>query len=216
MKSILVTGFDAFGGEQVNPAERILNLLPSQIQDWQIHTSVLPTVFYDAAQVLKEKVDQVRPCYLISLGQAGGRSMISLERIAINLDDARIADNKGQAPIDQAIELDGPAAYFSTIPIKRLLNRLVEVGIPVSISNSAGTYVCNHVMYQGLHLQATTYPEMRVGFIHIPYLPEQVSDRPHLPSMSQQMILEGITTVLEELIASDGLEDIKITGGKEV
>lgn len=215
MKTILVTGFDAFGGESVNPSEEILSLLPSQIGEWHIQTVVLPTVFYDAGQILQEALAQYRPQYLVSIGQAGGRSMISLERIAINVDDARIADNKGQTPIDQPIERTGPSAYFATLPIKRLLKRLVSQGIPASISNTAGTYVCNHVMYHGLHLQAKAYPNMKVGFIHIPYLPEQVTDKPHLASMSRSLILDGITLVLEELIASDGLEDVKISGGKE-
>ena len=150
---------------------------------------------------------------MVHIGKAGGRFGITPERIAINLDDARIADNSSQQPIDQLIAENGPAAYFSQLPVKAMVANMQEVGIPATVSNSAGTFVCNHIMYQTLHYCQMNYPQIQSGFIHVPYLPQQVADKASLPSMDLKTIVQGLVISIETIITYQGHADIKTVGG---
>lgn len=148
---------------------------------------------------------------VICVGQAGGRPNITVERVAINQDDARIPDNEGAQPIDRTIFAEGPAAYFATLPIKAMVQNMKAAGIPAAVSNTAGTFVCNHIMYGALHFAATQQPSLKAGFVHIPYVPMQTVDKPTMPSMSVADIVTGLTILIETGINVD--QDVKVTGG---
>ena len=208
---ILVTGFDPFGGEPVNPALEALMRLPATLGAHTIERRPLPTVFHRALDVLGDAVRTVRPDILICVGQAGGRTELSIERVAINVDDARIPDNDGRSPIDQPIVPGGPAAYFTNLPIKAMVQALGEAGIPAKVSNTAGTFVCNHVFYGAMHLVATEFPAMRAGFIHIPFLPEQVARHPGQPSMAVETVIAGLIAAIE--VAAGRTDDIAVADG---
>lgn len=210
---IIVTGFDPFGGEAINPALETIKSLPKTIAGAEIIIVEVPTVFDKAARVLEEKMAEHEPDAVLCIGQAGGRADLTPERVAINQDDARIPDNEGQQPIDRTIRPDGPAAYFSTLPIKAMVEAIRSVGIPASVSNTAGTFVCNHLMYQALYLTEKRFPNTKAGFLHIPYLPEQVVDKPGLPSMSLETIVKGIEAAISAMVAYADKEDIKTVGG---
>lgn len=200
---ILVSGFDPFGGEKINPAIESVKLLPDTIQGVEIIRLEIPTVIGKSVRTLAEAIEQFKPDVVLSVGQAGGRPDITVERVAINVDDCRIADNEGNQPIDTPIVENGPSAYFSTLPIKSIVNKMNENGIPASVSNTAGTFICNHVMYGVRHIAQTQYPSMRTGFIHIPYLPQQVTDKRNMPSMALETIVKGLTVALETIIATE-------------
>ncbi|WP_199155141.1 pyroglutamyl-peptidase I [Chromobacterium sp. ASV23] len=207
MKTVLLTGFEPFGGESVNPSwEAVRRLDGQEIAGARIAARQLPCVFGAALEELCRHLDALSPELAIAVGQAGGRPDISVERVAINVDDARIADNAGKQPIDQAIAADGPAAYFSTLPIKAIVAGLRENGIPASVSQTAGTFVCNHVMYGLLHRAGP-----RAGFIHIPFLPEQAARHPGQPSMKLEDCVQALRLAVE--IALTQQEDAKIAGG---
>ncbi|HFI0135336.1 TPA: pyroglutamyl-peptidase I [Streptococcus suis] len=210
---IIVTGFDPFGGEAINPALETIKSLPKTIAGAEMIIVQVPTVFDKAARVLEEKMAEHKPDAVLCIGQAGGRADLTPERVAINQDDARIPDNEGQQPIDRTIRPDGPAAYFSTLPIKAMVEAIRSAGIPSSVSNTAGTFVCNHLMYQALYLSEKQFPKTKAGFLHIPYLPEQVVDKPGLPSMSLETIVKGIEAAISALVAYADKEDIKTVGG---
>lgn len=210
---ILVTGFDPFGGEEINPAIEAVKLLPDTIQGADIIKLEIPTVFHKAAQVLTSKALDVQPDVILNIGQAGGRTSLSVERVAINQDDARIPDNEGNQPIDQPIQELGQPAYFSTLPIKAMVSRIQEAGYPALISNSAGTFVCNHIMYQSLYLVQNELPETKAGFIHIPYMSEQVLDKPGQPSMALGDMAKGIEAAIEAIVDFHNKNDLRITGG---
>ena len=210
---ILVTGFDPFGGESINPASEAVKLLPADIAGAQIVPLIVPTVFYHSIEVIKDAIEKHNPDVILSIGQAGGRAAITVERIGINVDDARIADNIGQQMIDEPVVKEGPAAYFSTLPIKAMVKAINDAGIHASVSNTAGTFVCNHVMYGVLHLCATQYPNKRAGFVHIPFLPEQTIDKSQYPSMPLNEIVKGLTMAIEAIVSYQ--QDISVTGGTE-
>ncbi|HFI0214018.1 TPA: pyroglutamyl-peptidase I [Streptococcus suis] len=210
---IIVTGFDPFGGEAINPALETIKSLPKSIAGAEMIIVEVPTVFDKAARVLEEKMAEHKPDAVLCIGQAGGRADLTPERVAINQDDARIPDNEGQQPIDRTIRPDGPAAYFSTLPIKAMVEAIRSAGIPASVSNTAGTFVCNHLMYQALYLAEKQIPKTKAGFLHIPFLPEQVVDKPGLPSMSLETIVKGIEVAITALVAYADKEDIKTVGG---
>lgn len=210
----LVTGFDPFGGESVNPAWQAVEKLPPNIAGHSIHTLMIPTVFYKSIEVLIHGIVQHQPDVVLCVGQAGGRFDISLERIAINIDDARIPDNEGNQPIDTPIYEQGENAYFSNLPIKRIVAALKEQGIPASVSNTAGTFVCNHLIYALLyHMDKKLINVKYAGFIHVPYIPEQVVDKPNTPSLELSRITKALECIIEAMNIS--LEDISISGGKE-
>lgn len=195
--SILVTAFDPFGGESVNPALEAVKKLPSTIEGEDVITVEIPTVFGEAIEVAAKAIDQYQPQAILCVGQAGGRFELTPERVAINLDDARIPDNKGNQPIDKAIAQDGPPAYFATLPIKAMTATIREAGVPAAVSNTAGTFVCNHIMYGVLHHVAAHCPEgTRAGFIHVPFIPEQTVNKPGQPSMSLETITTGLTAAI--------------------
>lgn len=198
---VLVTAFDPFGGEDVNPAFEAVKLLPDTIGGAEIVKLEVPTIFGEALEKLNAALDAEQPEIAIAVGQAGGRFDITVERVAINVNDARIADNAGNQPFDDPITPDGPSAYFATLPIKAMVAAIRKSGLPASVSNSAGTFVCNHLMYGLLHAAATTYPKMIGGFIHVPFLPEQVIDKRNQPSMSLNGIVRGLTAAVEAAVA---------------
>ena len=209
---ILVTGFDPFGGEKVNPALEAVKSLPSVIQGAEIRWVEIPTVFYKSAEVLEAEIDRYQPDVVLCIGQAGGRASLTPERVAINQDDARIPDNQGNQPIDTPIRLDGEAAYFSTLPIKAMVQAIKEVGLPATVSNTAGTFVCNHLMYQALYLADKKFPHMRAGFMHIPYMTEQVINKPNTASMNLADIVKGIEAAIGAIVDYKD-KDLKIVGG---
>ena len=208
---ILVTGFDPFGGEAINPAIESVKLLPDTIEGAEIIKLEIPTVVYKSLEVIKEAMVKYQPDVVVSVGQAGSRPDLTVERVAINMDDCRIKDNEGNQPIDEPIFEDGPAAYFATLPIKAMVNEIRDAKIPASVSNSAGTFVCNHVMYGVRYMIEHDFPGTKSGFIHIPFLPQQVVDKPNMPSMALDVIVEGLTCALAAIVKND--EDVKTTGG---
>ena len=209
---ILVTGFDPFGGEKVNPALEAVKSLPSVIHGAEIRWVEIPTVFYQSAEVLEAEIVRYQPDVVLCIGQAGGRASLTPERVAINQDDARIPDNQGNQPIDTPIRLDGEAAYFSTLPIKAMVQAINEVGLPATVSNTAGTFVCNHLMYQALYLADKKFPHMRAGFMHIPYMTEQVVNKPNTASMCLRDIVRGIEAAIGAIVDYKD-KDLKIVGG---
>lgn len=208
---ILITGFDPFGGESINPALEAVKKLPDTILGEEIIKIEIPTVFRKSLEKIEENIQKHNPDVVISIGQAGGRFGITPERVAINMDDARIKDNEGNQPIDISIYEDGEAAYFSTLPIKAMVKEMNDNGIPASVSNTAGTFVCNHVMYGVLYLIDKKYPNIRGGFIHVPYIPSQVTTKPNTPSMSIDDIAKGLELSIKAIIENSS--DIKTVGG---
>ncbi len=197
---VLVTGFEPFGGEAINPALEAVKMLKDEILGAKIVKLELPTVFVKSREILERALEEEQPDIVICVGQAGGRDKISIERVAINIDDAGIQDNEGNQPIDKTIFEGGDVGYFSTLPIKKILNNLKENKIPGEISNSAGTYVCNHIMYSLLYNIDKGNKKILGGFIHIPYIPEQVIDKKMAPSMSLDYIVKGLTIAIEACI----------------
>lgn len=170
-KRLLITGFDAFGGQQINPSWEAVKLLPDTVGVYTLFKLQIPTVFGAAAQTVLKEAASCRPDVILCIGQAGGRTAVTPERIAVNLRDAAIADNAGSAPEELPVEPDGPAAYFSTVPVKAMAKAVTNAGFPGAVSNTAGTFVCNDTLYTLLHYYAGS--AVQVGFIHVPYLPEQ-------------------------------------------
>lgn len=207
----LVTGFDPFGGSDLNPALEALGRLKPALGPLEIVTRTLPTVFGRCLRVLNEAIDETGPDIVLGVGLAGGRPGLSLERVAINLDDARIVDNAGKQPIDRPVVTGGPAAYFTTLPIKAAAQALRQAGLPAAVSNSAGTFVCNHLFYGLMHRAAQDGNRMRGGFLHIPYLPQQAARQAGAPSMALEHIVQGIEIILavaaarrEDVVAAEG------------
>lgn len=200
---VLVTAFDPFGGESVNPALQAVQQLPDTIEGHTIDQLEIPTVFHQSMAVIREKLKETTYDIVIAVGQAGGRYEITPERVAINIDDARIPDNEGQQPIDQAIQDTGAPAYFTTLPVKRMVEAIQAQGIPARLSNSAGTFVCNHIMYQLAYEAERHYPHMKTGFIHVPFAPAQVVDKPEKPSMSIENMVKGLTAAITVCLNHD-------------
>lgn len=214
MKRVLVTGFQPFGGETVNPSlEAVKQLKGLTVDGYEVITGEIPVVRFEATKAIVELIEQYEPEIVINVGQAGGRQEISVERVGINMDDYRLADNAGNAPVDEPIAEDGPAAYFATLPIKAMVKAMVAEGIPASVSNTAGTYLCNHVCYAVPHYIAANSLPTRSCFIHIPFLPEQVAGKPGRPSMALETIVKGLKAGVAAAIRHQQ-EDIKETGGK--
>lgn len=211
MRTVLITGFEPFGGETVNPSWEVVKQLNDVIiDDCRVVARQLPCVFGESLAVLNTAIDELQPAVVLAIGQAGGRVDVTVERVAINVDDARIPDNRGQQPVDVAIVANGPAAWFSTLPIKAMVTALREAGIPASVSQTAGTFVCNHVMYGVLHKLADR-PDVKGGFIHIPYLPEQAAAHPGAPSMAAHTVKQGLEIAIA--VALRQAADIKVSGG---
>lgn len=192
MKRLLITGFDPFGGEPVNPAWEAVKLLPGKIGDYVLSKLEVPTVFHYGAQRVLQEANEVKPDVILCIGQAGGRSAVTPERVGINLRDAGIDDNAGNHPVEESVIAGGPAAYFSTVPVKAMAQAIVGAGYPGAVSNSAGTFVCNDVLYTLLHRYHAT--SVQVGFIHVPYLPEQ--GNPSMPLEDTVAALEAAIRAL--------------------
>ena len=193
VKTLLITGFDPFGGAAVNPSWLAVQALPERVGDVVVHKMEIPTVFGEAARMVQEKAAGLQPDVILCVGQAGGRDAVTPERIAVNIRDARIADNAGNQPRGEFVEPHGPAAYFATVPVEKMAQAITEVGILATVSNSAGAFVCNDVMYSLLHQFDGT--QTKVGFIHVPYLPEQGS-----PSMELERIIRALTAAIEACV----------------
>lgn len=195
---ILVTGFDPFGGESVNPAYEAVKLLPDVIGGAEIFKLEIPTVFSLSGQAVEEGIRKYQPDVVICVGQAGGRASISVEKVAINFVDARIPDNNGEQPLDEPLQADGPAAYFATLPVKAMVQHVKEAGLPCYLSFTAGTYVCNSIMYNVLYMCEKRYPGIRAGFIHVPYACGQVIDKANTtPSMPLETIAKSLEYAIE-------------------
>lgn len=213
MKNILVTGFGPFGGEPVNPALEAVKVLNGKtIAGVKVVTRELPVVGHQCIEDMIRFIQELDPVLVLAVGQAGGRVDITPERVAINVDDYRIKDNAGRQPVDEPIVADGPAAYWSTLPIKAMVNRLRENGIPASVSNSAGTYVCNNIFYGLMHYLAGEGSRRRGGFIHIPFLPEQAARNAGQPSLALETIVRGLELAIEAALQHTA--DIKQSEGK--
>jgi pyroglutamyl-peptidase len=208
---ILVTGFEGFGGESINPSWEICTRLPREIAGARVETCRVPCEFRRSIEVVAEAIERHRPSIVVSLGQAGGRDRIGIERVGINVDDARIPDNAGARPIGEAIASNGPPAYFATLPVKAMVRAVRAAGIAVELSNSAGTYVCNHVMYGVLHFLAASGTNARAGFIHVPYLESQVLDKRGVASMSLDSMVKGIAAAIEAAVRNTA--DIAVAEG---
>ena len=194
---ILVTGFEPFGGEAVNPSWEVCKRLPREIAGRRVETCRVPCEFRTAIEVVAEAIERLQPEMVVSVGQAGGRVQLGVERVAINVDDARAPDNAGQQPIDEPVAENGPPAYFSTLPVKAMVAAMRRAGVPAELSNTAGTYVCNHLMYGVLHfLAASGKAATRAGFIHVPYSEEQALDKPGTASMSLAGMARGIEAAI--------------------
>lgn len=211
--SALLTGFAPFGGESHNPSwDAVSRLDDHVIAGHRVVARRLPVEFGASVTALRDVIDAVSPSLVLCVGQAGGRSQLSIERVAINIDDARIADNAGAAPVDQPIVAGGPAAYFATLPIKAMLSDLRDAGIPAEISQTAGTYVCNHVFY-GLMHALRERPNIRGGFIHIPYSPEQATHHAGAPSLPLDIVVKALRIALDTALTTH--HDRRIAAGAE-
>ena len=197
---ILITGFEPFNKEKINPSWEAVKSLPDSIDGNEIIKLNLPTVFKKSSEILLKNISSINPNIVICVGQAGGRYEISLERVAINIDDARIKDNEGNQPIDEVIFNDGENAYFSTLPIKKIKDELNKIPIPAAISNTAGTFVCNHIMYSLLYYVNKNNLNIKGGFIHVPYIVEQILDKPNTGYMPKEMIVNALEIIIKTTV----------------
>ncbi|MCM3112466.1 pyroglutamyl-peptidase I [Lederbergia lenta] len=210
-KRVLITGFDPFGDDNVNPAlEAVKQLDGMVIENIDIVAQEVPTVFHDSIKVMIHTIETYQPDVVICVGQAGGRTQVTPERIAINIDDARIPDNQKNQPIDEPIYEEGPAAYWTTLPVKRMVHQMRKAGVPAAVSNTAGTFVCNHLFYGLMHYIENSASHIRGGFIHIPYIPEQTVEN-GAPSLNLADIIRGLK--IAAVIAANEKEDIRQIGG---
>ena len=211
--TVLLTGFSPFGGEAINPSWQAVSALDgAHIAGHRIAARLLPVEFGASLAALRDAIGEVSPTLVLCLGQAGGRAQLSIERVAINVDDARIPDNANGYPIDTPIVAGGPAAYFATLPIKAILDDLRAAGIPAEISQTAGTYVCNHVFY-GLMHALCELPHTRGGFIHIPYAPEQAACHPGAPSLAVETVTAALRIAVHTALTTT--QDRRIAAGSE-
>lgn len=211
-KRVLVTGFTPFAGETTNPSWEIVRALPDVMSGCRIEKLKVPTEFGKAIDTVKKAIDKFQPDVVLCFGQAGGRSRMSVERIAINIDDAAIADNAGVQLIDQPIYRDGPAAYFCSVPVKAMVAAMVKAGVPAEVSNSAGTYVCNHLIYGVLHHLGANASAARAGFIHVPYTESQIVGRRDTPALSLNTMITGAKAAI--IAATKRKTDLKLVGGR--
>lgn len=209
---VLITGFEPFAKEAVNPSERLARALEGEtIEGHRIVSEILPVSFEDAPVRLAQAIETHQPVLVLALGQAGGRAEICLERVAINLIDARIADNRGLQPMDTCVLSDGPGAYFSNLPLKAMQSSLVESGVPAALSLTAGSFVCNQVFYWLAHLLTTEHPGVRGGFIHVPWLTEQAERHAPDPGMPLDTMLRGIRIAIACALRNE--TDLRVIGG---
>lgn len=213
MPVVLLTGFAPFGGETINPSWQAVRALHGRrIASHRIVARELPVEFGASLTALRAAMRALKPTLVIAVGQAGGRAALSLERVAINVDDARIPDNVGRQPVDAAIVADGPAAYFTTLPIKAMRAAVAAAGIPAEVSQTAGTFVCNHVFY-GLMHALRRRRRVRAGFIHVPYSPEQAAGHPGAPGLTVEAITAGLRIAIATAMTTTA--DLVLAAGAE-
>lgn len=199
MKNILITGFEPFGGEEINPSWELAKLFNNKkYQDYHVVSKKLPTVFYKSASKLKDYINEYKPKIVFCIGQAGGSNTIRIERVAINLNDANIPDNEGNKPTDEYICDNGINAYFSTLPVREIYKELNNHDIKTSLSLSAGAYVCNHVFYNLIHTLESN--DGIGGFIHIPYIPQQIKNKPDKFSMDLNTLEKALDIIINTTI----------------
>ncbi|GAA2274231.1 pyrrolidone-carboxylate peptidase [Streptomyces ruber] len=213
MTRVLITGFAPFGGESVNPSWQAASLVAAEPPAGLTVTAAeLPCVFGESVEALRDAIRASEPDLVLSLGQAGGRPGVTVERVGINVDDARIPDNAGNQPIDEPVVPGGPAAYFSTLPVKACVAAMREAGVPAAVSNTAGTFVCNHIAYALGHLIATEFPHLRGGFVHVPWAPGQVTDGT-APALPPATVAHGLRALLTAAARTPTDQDLKVTEG---
>lgn len=210
--NILVTGFEEFNNESINPSSEVLKLLPDFIDNNKLFKLKLKTVAYDCISQVEEFILNNNIDIIISLGQAGGISDISIEKVGINLNDFRIPDNNGNQILDEPIYIDGANAYFTQLPVKAILKSLNDIDIPAHISYSAGTYICNHLFYGLMYLENKKYKNIKSIFIHIPYLPKQVINKRNMPSMDIDTIKNSIVCIIKTILNNS--KDISLVSGE--
>lgn len=196
MATILLTGFEPFGPDAVNPSWEAVSRLPAEIGTARIVRRRLPVEYDRASLILEDTIRRERPDAVLCIGQAGGRSAITPEMLAINYDDAATPDNAGVQRSGISILPDGPAAYFATLPVKAIARAIRESGVPSAVSFTAGTFVCNHLMYCLLHLLARDFPAVPGGFIHVPFEAVQIADRPNVPALPLDKIVSALATAV--------------------
>jgi len=202
MPTLLLTAFEPFGGDRVNASAEVLRLLAPDISNIvETHTSILPVDSVCTPQQIRSLLELLRPDWCVMLGQANGRAALSVERVAVNLCDFRIPDNGGHRPVDQPVVMDAPDAYFATLPVKQLVAAACEVGTPAEQSLTAGAFLCNQTSYVALHTCATEGLSTRCGFVHVPVLPEQVTESRATPSMALDTMQRGLRAMLEVLVS---------------
>ena len=192
----LVTGFEPFGGDAVNPSSLAVARLKKRVAGVAVHTATLPCSFAHSSKALRSAIEEARPDIVLCVGLAGGRAELCLERVAINVQDARIRDNDGKQPIDKPVVKDGPAAHFATLPVKACVAEMRKAGLAAAVSNTAGTFVCNHIFYALMDIAAGHPIPMRGGFLHVPYVPQQVARVGTAPSMALDDIVRGIEIIV--------------------
>ncbi|CAL9355152.1 pyroglutamyl-peptidase I [Streptomyces sp. enrichment culture] len=213
MTRVLITGFAPFGGESVNPSWQAASLVAAEPPAGLTVTATeLPCVFGESIDALRDAIRTSSPDLVVCLGQAGGRPGVTVERVGINVDDARIPDNAGNQPIDEPVVPGGPAAYLSTLPVKACVAAMREAGVPAAVSNTAGTFVCNHITYGLGHLIATEFPHVRGGFVHVPWAPEQVTDGAS-PALEPATVARGVRALLVAAVNTPADQDLKVTEG---
>jgi pyroglutamyl-peptidase len=211
MRTVLLTGFEPFDGAMENPSRRAAFALAADPPPGlRLTTLVLPVTYQGAGTALRNALRDSRPDVVIATGLAGGRAEISVERVAINVDDARIPDNAGERRIDTPVVEGGPAAYFATLPIKAIAAAIRAAGVPAQVSQSPGTFLCNHVFYLACHFAAVEAPWLRAGFLHLPWLPEQAADRPGEPSMGLSSVVAGLRAAIA---ACEATHDLRVSEG---
>lgn len=192
MKKILVTGFDPFDGQPVNPAREAVMRLPDTVGGYEITKLEIPTVFGLAAETVLKVAEELRPHAILCVGQAGGRAAVTPEVVGINLREATIPDNAGNMPVNTPVIENAPAAYFATLPVRDMVRAVKAQGIPCTLSYTAGAFVCNDLLYTLLHHYRDT--DVKVGFVHIPFLPEQAGKG--VPSMELSTVVEALTAMI--------------------
>lgn len=213
---ILVTGFEPFGGAAINPALEAVRRLPDAVAGAEVVKAELPVVFGRDQEVLAAAVAEHAPDAVVCIGQAGGRTHITPEFVGINYAHARIPDNDGNQPIAQPIAADGPDAYFTTLPVHAMVERMRAAGIPAAVSYTAGTYCCNEMLYAVLHMCATAYPGMRGGFIHVPYATEQAASMAEgTASLPVETMVRGLACALEAIVEHPEGDIVGAAGGTE-
>jgi pyroglutamyl-peptidase len=211
-RTVLLTGFDPFGGESTNPSwEAVRRLAGTTVARHRVVAERLPTAFGAALTALGAALERHRPALVLCVGQAGGRAALSVERVALNLIDARIPDNSGAQPIDVPVVAGAPLAYFAPLPVKAIVGALRAAGVPAEVSHSAGTFVCNAVFYGLCHRLATALPDTRGGFVHVPYLPGQAAARPGTPSMALETMVAGLRVAMEAALTRE--EEAGVSAG---